>query len=106
MQDEMQDLMESANEVQEALGRNYAADDINDEDLEAGTCISLFSWLKKKELDALGDELLFEAEEAPSYLQEPELDYLLPAASSSAVPAVQVPGGVVPKQMMMQEEKI
>lgn len=34
----MEDLMESANEVQEAMGRSYGVDDIDDADLEAGWC--------------------------------------------------------------------
>ncbi|KAI9139335.1 Snf7 family [Paraphysoderma sedebokerense] len=60
LQDEMEDLMEQANEVQEMLGRTYGLpEDIDEADLEA-------------ELDALGDELLMEEEEVPSYLQEPE----------------------------------
>jgi len=58
LQDEMEDLMEQANEVQESLGRSYnLPDDIDETDLEA-------------ELDALGDELNFEDEEVPSYLQD------------------------------------
>jgi len=57
LQDEMEDLMEQANEVQESLGRSYnLPDDIDEADLEA-------------ELDALGDDLNFEEEEVPSYLQ-------------------------------------
>ncbi|KAJ3272141.1 hypothetical protein HDV01_005906 [Terramyces sp. JEL0728] len=69
-QDEMEDLLEQANEVQEALGRTYGVpDDIDEADLEA-------------ELDALGDELLLEESE-PSYLQEPEFT------------APNVPGGFV-----------
>lgn len=37
MQDEMEDLMEQANEVQEALGRTYGLpDSIDEADLEAG----------------------------------------------------------------------
>ena len=37
IQDDMQDLIESANEVQETLGRNYGVPDETDEaDLEAG----------------------------------------------------------------------
>ncbi|KAL7753653.1 Vacuolar protein-sorting-associated protein 60 [Sorochytrium milnesiophthora] len=60
MQDEMEDLLEQANEVQEMLGRTYGLpDDIDEADLEA-------------ELDALGDELLMEEEETPSYLIETE----------------------------------
>ncbi|CAO3668945.1 unnamed protein product [Umbelopsis vinacea] len=58
LQDEMEDLMEQANEVQESLGRSYnLPDDIDEADLEA-------------ELDALGDDLNFEEEDVPSYLQE------------------------------------
>lgn len=60
MQDEMQDLIEAANEVQETLGRSYGVpDEVDEEDLQA-------------ELDAL--ELDLDAEDAggeavPSYLQ-------------------------------------
>ncbi|KAJ2956778.1 hypothetical protein NQZ79_g7444 [Umbelopsis isabellina] len=58
LQDEMEDLMEQANEVQESLGRSYnLPDDVDEADLEA-------------ELDALGDDLNFEEEEVPSYLQD------------------------------------
>ncbi|KAI8098607.1 Snf7 family [Halteromyces radiatus] len=58
LQDEMEDLLAQASEVQETLGRSYnLPDDVDEEDLEA-------------ELDALGDELNFEDEEIPSYLQE------------------------------------
>ncbi|KAJ3258714.1 hypothetical protein HK103_003308 [Boothiomyces macroporosus] len=66
----MEDLLEQANDVQEALSRTYGVpDDIDEADLEA-------------ELDALGDELLLEESE-PSYLQEPEFT------------APSVPGGFV-----------
>lgn len=65
LQDEMEDLLDSANEVQEALGRSYGLpEELDEADLEA-------------ELDALGDELLEEDEAVPSYLQE-----------SSAIPDV------------------
>ncbi|ORY02022.1 charged multivesicular body protein 5-like protein [Basidiobolus meristosporus CBS 931.73] len=58
LQDEMADLLEQANDVQEALSRTYGLpEDIDEVDLEA-------------ELEALGDELLFEEEETPSYLQD------------------------------------
>ncbi|KAJ3415180.1 hypothetical protein HDV05_005460 [Chytridiales sp. JEL 0842] len=63
IQDEMEDLLEQANEIQETLGRSYGLpDDVDEADLEA-------------ELDALGDELFDEEEEVPSYLQDetPEL---------------------------------
>ncbi|KAL3897966.1 MAG: hypothetical protein SGCHY_003064 [Lobulomycetales sp.] len=93
MQDEMEDLMEQANEVTESLSRSYAVqDDIDDADLEA-------------ELDALGDDLLFEADEIPSYLEEPSIAAALPSASSSepVVPTKEqsLPGGL-PKEMLQE----
>ncbi|XP_003387851.1 PREDICTED: charged multivesicular body protein 5-like [Amphimedon queenslandica] len=46
LQDEMEDMMETANEVQEVLGRQYGLpEDVDEDDLEA-------------ELDALGDDFL------------------------------------------------
>lgn len=69
--------MEQANDIQETLGRSYGLpDDIDEDDLEAGMENGSFrlakAYLTKViELDALGDELLFEEEETPSYLQEP-----------------------------------
>ncbi|PWN41683.1 hypothetical protein IE81DRAFT_324308 [Ceraceosorus guamensis] len=61
--DEMQDLMEMANEVQESLGRQYEVpDDINEDELQA-------------ELDALGDDVAAEAlteGATPSYLNNAE----------------------------------
>ncbi|KAI9251770.1 Snf7-domain-containing protein [Phascolomyces articulosus] len=70
LQDEMEDLIDQANEVQESLGRSYnLPDDVDEEDLEA-------------ELDALGDELNFEEEEIPSYLQE-DVTEDLPKASEA-----------------------
>ncbi|ORZ25408.1 Snf7 family, partial [Absidia repens] len=69
LQDEMEDLLAQAGEVQETLGRSYnLPDDVDEDDLEA-------------ELDALGDELNFEDEEIPSYLQEDPAD--LPKASET-----------------------
>ncbi|KAG0230850.1 hypothetical protein BGW42_000640 [Actinomortierella wolfii] len=57
MQDEMQDIMDQANEIQETLGRSYGIpEEIDEDELEA-------------ELDALGDEL-YEEEEEPSYLED------------------------------------
>merc|ERR1712165_61873 len=47
MQDELEDLMEDANEIQEVLGRSYGVPEIDEDDLEA-------------ELDALGDEMLLD----------------------------------------------
>ncbi|KAJ3224508.1 hypothetical protein HK099_008376 [Clydaea vesicula] len=79
LQDEMEDLMERANEVQESLSRSYAVDDIDEADLEA-------------ELDALGNDFAFEEDnEVPSYLQE---DLNLPNAANNEL---ELPG-TLPKQ--------
>lgn len=37
LQDQLEDMMEDANEVQEALSRSYGTPDIDEDDLEAGT---------------------------------------------------------------------
>merc|ERR1711944_372164 len=47
IQDELEDMMEEANEIQEVLGRSYGVPEIDEDDLEA-------------ELDALGDEMLLD----------------------------------------------
>lgn len=36
LQDEMEDMLEQANEVQESLSRSYATPDVDEDDLEAG----------------------------------------------------------------------
>lgn len=36
LQDQLEDLMEDANEVQEAMSRSYGTPDIDEDDLEAG----------------------------------------------------------------------
>lgn len=41
LQDQLEDMMEEANEVQEALSRSYGTPDIDEDDLEAGTPIPL-----------------------------------------------------------------
>nr|SVE77884.1 EOG090X0EA1 [Daphnia lumholtzi] len=55
IQDEMTDMLEQADEVQEALGRSYGTPDIDEDELEA-------------ELEALGDEML--GDEDSSYLDD------------------------------------
>ncbi|XP_033126560.1 charged multivesicular body protein 5-like [Anneissia japonica] len=55
LQDDMEDMLEQANEVQEMMSRSYGMPEIDDDDLEA-------------ELDALGDEMLFDDDS--SYLDE------------------------------------
>ncbi|KAE8231585.1 hypothetical protein A4X09_0g1403 [Tilletia walkeri] len=58
VQDEMEDLIEQANEVQETLGRTYGVpEEIDEADLQA-------------ELDALEDDFAEEESAMPSYLQE------------------------------------
>lgn len=36
LQDQLEDMMEDANDIQEALGRSYGTPDIDEDDLEAG----------------------------------------------------------------------
>jgi charged multivesicular body protein 5 len=55
MQDEMADMLEQADEVQEALGRSYGTPEIDEDELEA-------------ELDALGDEIALDDDS--SYLDD------------------------------------
>ncbi|TPX38082.1 hypothetical protein SmJEL517_g00319 [Synchytrium microbalum] len=75
IQDDMEDLLDQANEVQEALGRTYGLpDDLDEADLEA-------------ELDALGDELAVEEEGEPSYLQEATAEPELPNVGSTKLPS-------------------
>lgn len=55
MQDEMADMLEQADEVQDALGRSYGTPEIDEDELEA-------------ELDALGDEIALDDD--TSYLDD------------------------------------
>lgn len=55
LQDDLEDMMEQANEVQEAMGRSYGVPDIDESELEA-------------ELEALTDELSLDTD--TSYLDE------------------------------------
>ena len=75
MQDDMADLLEQAEEIQNAMGRSYNTDDIDEADLEA-------------ELAAMEDDpsLFFSAENE----SEGAADYLdLPATSTQPVEAAQ-----------------
>lgn len=36
LQDQLEDMMEDANEIQEAMSRSYGTPDIDEDDLEAG----------------------------------------------------------------------
>merc|ERR1711936_1063048 len=55
LQDDLGDMLEEANEVQEAMGRSYGMPEIDEDDLEA-------------ELDALGDD--FALDDDTSYLDD------------------------------------
>lgn len=57
MQDELADMLDEANEVQEALGRNYNTPEVDDDELAA-------------ELDALGEEIALDNDS--SYLDDVE----------------------------------
>ena len=74
LQDDLSDMLEDANEVQEALGRSYGMPDVDEDELEA-------------ELDALGDD--FALDEDSSYLDDaisaPAAPTKEPGAESVAV---------------------
>jgi charged multivesicular body protein 5 len=58
LQDDLADILEQANEVQDAMGRTYGMPEVDESELEA-------------ELEALGDELLLDTE--ASYLDAPSV---------------------------------
>lgn len=55
MQDELADMLDEANEIQDALGRNYNTPEVDEDELAA-------------ELDALGDEIALDDD--TSYLDD------------------------------------
>lgn len=69
LQDDLQDMMADANEIQEALGRSYGVPDVDESELEA-------------ELEALGDELQKESD--TSFLDE----VVAPSTVPTSVPSV------------------
>lgn len=71
LQDDLEDMMADANEVQEALGRSYGVPDVDESELEA-------------ELEALGDELQQEAD--TSFLDEVTLPSTVPASEPAKEP--------------------
>jgi len=104
LQEDMEDLMEQANEVQEMLGRSYGlGDEVDESELDAGkwrtrsligkkrfsfvnpTFLFLLLLYIYLELAMLGDELLNEEEAEPSYLQESEPDSIPAAVTASPV---------------------
>lgn len=46
VQDELEDMLDQANEVQEALGRSYGMPEVDDDELEAGKEGYIFSFTK------------------------------------------------------------
>ncbi|XP_077480036.1 charged multivesicular body protein 5 [Stigmatopora argus] len=79
IQDDLEDMMADANDIQESLGRSYGTPEIDDDDLEA-------------ELSALGDEFLMDDDS--SYLDQaattPSIPEGLPASSMSSKDGVLV----------------
>lgn len=73
LQDDLEDMMADANEVQEALGRSYGVPDVDESELEA-------------ELEALGDELNVQTEVDTSFLDEIKTPSTVPTTEPS-VPA-------------------
>lgn len=73
LQDDMEDMMADANEVQEALGRTYGVPEVDESELEA-------------ELEALGDELHKEADS--SFLDEITTPSTVPTSEPSTAPKV------------------
>jgi charged multivesicular body protein 5 len=67
MQDDLADILEQANEVQEAMGRTYGMPEVDDDELEA-------------ELAALGDELALDTD--TSYLDTPNVPSREPGADT------------------------
>lgn len=48
LQDDLEDMMEQANEVQEVLGRSYGCPDVDEAELEAGTIALTLICLQQK----------------------------------------------------------
>lgn len=75
LQDDLEDMMADANEVQEALGRSYGVPDVDEAELEA-------------ELEALGDELQQDTD--TSFLDEVATPTVMPTEPSK-LPSVKEP---------------
>jgi len=75
LQDDMTDLLETANEIQDSLGRSYLTPEFDEGDLE-------------DELAALGDEL--EMESSPSYLSATTVPDSEPSLNSKQPQAVSI----------------
>lgn len=53
VQDELEDMLDQANEVQEALGRSYGMPEVDDDELEAGLLLFFFHNCQDKILFSL-----------------------------------------------------
>lgn len=73
LQDDLEDMMADANEVQEALGRSYGVPEVDESELEA-------------ELEALGDELHKETD--TSFLDEVATPSTVPTSEPATAPKV------------------
>jgi len=84
LQDELADMLEQADEVQEALGRTYNTPEIDEDELQA-------------ELDALGDEIALDDD--TSYLDDvvkaPDAPIKEPGADSVLVPGMRNKDGIL-----------
>lgn len=84
LQDEMADMMDQANEIQEALGSTYNTPEIDEDELQA-------------ELDALGDEIALDDD--TSYLDDvvkaPAAPDAIPGADSVLAPGTKNKDGIL-----------
>uniref|UniRef100_A0A336MXA6 Charged multivesicular body protein 5 n=1 Tax=Culicoides sonorensis TaxID=179676 RepID=A0A336MXA6_CULSO len=84
LQDEMADMMDQANEIQEALGQTYNTPEIDEDELQA-------------ELDALGDEIALDDD--TSYLDDvvkaPAAPDAIPGADSVLAPGTKNKDGIL-----------
>lgn len=53
IQDELEDMLDQANEVQEALGRSYGMPEVDDDELEAGLLFFFLMKIKTKDYEKL-----------------------------------------------------
>lgn len=88
LQDDMEDMMADANEVQEALGRSYGVPDVDESELEA-------------ELEALGDELQKDTD--TSFLDEVATPTTLPSEPAK-LPAAPEPTAIASSSVKLHTD--
>lgn len=81
LQDDMADMMEQANEIQDVLGRSYALDEVDDDDLEAE--LAAF-----EEDPSLWESQMYTetGEQEADYLSLPDAGTTAPAAQAAELP--------------------